>query len=104
MTTEDFIEEIIAKSMKAYKKDGGNCLEGRKLSRHEPVMIQGYEFCCWREYVVFKVCEYLKEKCPTAEVECFLEGNDSRIEIALDDKEKQQLTTTMYLFLKSLEK
>ena len=100
MNTEELIEQIIDVSYPIYKKHSKGCIEALKLDRHEEVDIDGTTFCCWREYVCFKVAEYLKEKCPEVEVELVLNGNDTVIQIEVDDNQQQKLNQKMYDFLK----
>lgn len=100
MTTEDMIENIIQLSLRAYKKNSRGCREAELLDQHKEVVIDGISFSYWREYAVYKVCEYLKEKCPEAEVECFLDGNNSSISINLDNLEQRDLNTKMYSLIK----
>ena len=92
------IEEFISMGIKAYKKNSRGSLEARKLDRHESVMIQGQEFSYWREYVVYKMAEYICEIIPQSKVEVTLDGNDSTIQIELDDSEHQKLNRELFLF------
>ena len=102
MTTEEMINEIIDISVKAYKKRSKGSIEASMLDQHRDVIIDGITFNYWREYVVYKVCEYLKEKCPTAEVECNLCGNDSFISIRITDDEQKHLNVVMNKFLNTV--
>lgn len=99
MTTEDLLEGLISSGVKAYKKLNKNTSEGRKLNRHESVIIEGVEFTCWREYAVYKTAEYLSEVIPPKQVEVMLDGNNSVITITCDDKEQQEINRKLYLFL-----
>ena len=103
MTTEEMLEEVIQLSQKAYKKNSKGSREWLKLQRHEDVIIDGVTFNYWREYAVYKVCEYLKEKCPNSNVECFLEGNNSYIKLSVDDKEQQELNNKLFVLLKNFD-
>jgi len=102
MTTEDMIEEFIQLAMKAYKKNSKGSVEARKLDRHESVMIQGQEFSYWREYVVYKMAEYIHKIIPDAKIEVLLDGNDSAIKIELNNFEQQKLNRQMHLFLQKI--
>ena len=95
------LEEVIQLSQKAYKKNSKGFREWLKLQRHETVFIDNIPFNYWREYAVYKVCEYLKDKCPNSSVECFLEGNNSYIKLSVDDKEQQELNRKMFVLLKN---
>ena len=64
--------------------------------------VDGVTFNYWREYAVYKVCEYLREKSPEAEIECNLCGNDSYISISISDEEQKQLNVVMNNFLKTV--
>lgn len=96
------IEEFISMGIKAYKKNSKGSIEARKLDRHESVIIQGQEFTCWREYTIFKMAEYICEIIPQSKVEVTLDGNDSTIQIELDDLEQQKLNREMFLFLQKI--
>ena len=104
MTTEELVEEIIDLSYPFYKRNSRGCVEALKLDRKEPVDIDGIVFTCWREYVCFKVAEYLRDKCPEAHIELELNGNDTVIKIEVDDSEQQILNQKMYKFLKEHER
>ena len=101
MTTEELIEKIIDISYPIYKRNSRGCVEALKLDRKEPVDIDGIIFSCWREYVCFKVAEYLKENCPEAHVILELDGNNTVIQIEVDDSQQQHLNQKMYNFLKN---
>lgn len=100
MTTEDMIEKLIELCYPAYKKNSKDCIEARKLDRKEPVEIEGITFSCWREYICYKVCEYIKDKIPEADVELELNGNDSTISLSISDEEGQILNNKMYVLIK----
>lgn len=100
MTTEEMIEIFLDKGAWAYKVLNKNTVEGRKLYRHIPVEIEGYIFTCYREYSAFKMGEFLKENLPEAGVVVTLDGNDSTIELTIDDDEQQKINSKMYLLLK----
>ena len=102
MTTEDMINEIIDVSVKAYKKKSRGSIEANLLDQHRDVVIDGVTFNYWREYAVYKVCEYLREKSPEAEIECNLCGNDSYISISISDEEQKHLNVVMNNFLKTV--
>lgn len=104
MSTEELIEEMIELSYPFYKRNSRGCVEALKLDRKEPVDIDGIIFSCWREYVCFKVAEYLRDKCPEAHIELELNGNDTVIHLEVDDSEQQTLNQKMYKFLKEHER
>lgn len=99
MTTEDMIEDFIQKGIKAYKKLYRCTPEGHKLDRHEKVTIKDIEFSCWRELAVFKMSEYLYVD-HSVSVEVFLDGNNSKLLIEIDEKQQQRLNNVLYCFLK----
>lgn len=102
MTTEDMIKQIYDYSYKHYKQSR-NCPEGLKLDRKEPVEIQGIEFSCWKEYVMFKVAEYLQDKLPYADVQLNLDGNDTTIDLVCSDDEQRKLNSNMFSLIKEVE-
>lgn len=103
MTTDEMIEDIIQQSMSAYKKNSKGCTEFNKLNRHESVFIEGIEFNFWREYAVYRVAQYIKDKIPNCNLSVELQGNDSYIQVELDDAEQKILNQKMYNFLKSIK-
>ena len=94
------IEKLIELCYPAYKKNSKGCIEARKLDRKEPVVIDGVEFNCWREYICYKVCEYIKSKIPEAELDLELDGNDSTIHLSMTDEESRTLNNKMYVLIK----
>ena len=100
MTTEDMIERIIDLSYRKYKKISKGCKEYDLLNRKIPVVIDGIEFTGWREYVCYKVCEFIKNKIPEAELELELNGNDSIIALEMNDEEKQKLNNKLFVLIK----
>lgn len=104
MTTEDLIEALIVEGIRAYKKLNRNSPEGRKLTRKESVKIDNdVEFSCWREYAVYKVAEYLRDLLPDIPIEVTLDGNDSILQIEIDEKEQQRINGSIYSFLNGLK-
>ena len=104
MTTEDIIERFIDEGLHAYKKNYRHkSLYARRLDRHEPIEIDGYEFSCWREYVVYKMAQYIKEIVPDSELEVDLDGNNSTIRLALSEEEQRKLNGSLFSFLKKVE-
>lgn len=101
MTTEELIEVFISEGVDAYKKNSGDCLEARKLNRHEPVIVDGHEFRYWREYAVYRMAEYIGEIIGDS-VEVELNGNDSTIKVELDDAQQKKLNREMFLFLRKI--
>ena len=100
MCTEELIEQIIDAAYPIYKRNSRGCVEALKLDRKEPVDIEGTTFSCWREYVCYKVAEYLKDKCPEAEVTLELDGNNTQIMLSVSNEQQQSLNQKMYKFLK----
>lgn len=85
------IEEVIELAVKQYKKESKGCKEYDFINQHKEVIIDGISFHYWREYGVYKVCEYIKEKIPGADIECVLDGNDSNIILSISDEEEMKL-------------
>ena len=100
MTTEQMIEEIIDLCYPVYKRHSKGSIEALKLDRKEEVEIDGTVFSCWREYVCYKVAEYIKEKCPGCGLVLELNGNDTVIQLELDDGQQKHLNVVMNKFLK----
>lgn len=99
MTTEDIIEELIQQGVKAYKKLNGNTQEGKMLTKHKPIQIEGIEFSCWREYSVYKTAEYLRDLLPEIPIEVELDGNNTVLKIEVSVKEQQKINSILYSFL-----
>lgn len=97
MTTEGMLEDLIQLSLKAYKKNSRGCKEWLQLSRHETVIIDGIPFNYWREYAVYKVCEWLNDK--GIKVECNLDGNNSSIIINVNEEEQRVLNNKLFVLI-----
>lgn len=100
MTCTEMIEEVVELATKRYKRNSKGSKEGSYLDQHREVIIDGVSFHYWREYGVYKVCEYLKEKVPEADVECTLNGNDSYINITLTDEDEKRLNPKLNKLIK----
>lgn len=99
MSTEDLVEEFLDVGYKAYKKIMKGTVEYTKLSKHEPVTIEGREFNYLREYVIFELGAYITENLPEATVEVFLEGNNSSLKLTMNDSEQEEINQKMETFL-----
>ena len=102
MRTEDFLQELYDKGLKAYKKDRQKSARARKLDRHETITVDGTEVSCWRELVMLKVAQYMQETLPDADIRVVLSGNDSYINADLSDEEKVRLTGKLNSFLEKI--
>lgn len=100
MTTSEMIEELIQLSYISYKRQSKGCLEASRLDRKQPTVIDGITFTCWHEYVCYRVCEYIKSKVPGTTVRLNLDGNDSSLEVEMDDCEERELNAKMYRLIK----
>lgn len=100
MTTSEMIQIIYDNSYVVYKKTARKTEDGSKLDRKEPVTIDGILFSCWREYVMYKVAQYLQEKLPYADVKVELNGNDTNIDLTCSEEEQQKLNASMYGLIK----
>lgn len=100
MTTEDMIEQLIELSYHKYKKISKGCKECDMLNKKIPVVIDGIEFTGWREYVCYKVCEFIKSKIPEIELELELDGNNSIIALEMNDDEKRKLNNKLFVLIK----
>ena len=103
MTTSDLVEAFITEGVRALKKNHRHQPDGRKLDRHEPVEIDGYTYTCWREFATHAVAEHIRDILPDAGIQVILDGNDSTIELSLDDDEQRTLNSSLYVFLKKWE-
>ena len=101
MSTEDMVEELIDLSYRYYKKNSKGCREYLMLDRKIPVDIEGVTYSCWREYVCYKVAEYIKEKCNLADVEVIFDGNDTYIDLNISDEDQKRLNQKMYTLIKN---
>ena len=88
---EKLIERLVDLSYRKYRKLGNNCNEGMKLTRKIPVEIDGIVFTGWKEYVCYKVSQYIREKIPDAEIELMLDGNDTVIALSVNENEESIL-------------
>jgi len=100
MNCTEMIEEIVDLATNRYKKLSKGSREYDLINQHKEVVIDGVSFHYWREYGVYKVCEYLKEKVPEADVECTLDGNSSNIIIGLSDEEEKLLNPKLNKLIK----
>lgn len=97
------IEEVVELATDRYKKNSKGSKEYSYLNQHKPVEIDSITFHYWREYGVYKVCEYLKEKLPEADIECILDGNDSSINISITDEEERVLNPKLNKLIKDFQ-
>lgn len=88
---EELIERLVELSYRKYRKLGSSCNEGVKLTRKIPVEIDGTVFTGWKEYVCYKVSQYIKDKIPEAEIELILDGNDTVISLSVNENEESIL-------------
>lgn len=100
MNCSEMIEEVVELATQRYKKLSKGSKEYDLINQHRPVEVDGITFHYWREYGVYKVCEYLKEKLPEADVECILDGNDSNIVISISDEEERILNPKLNKLIK----
>lgn len=98
--TEHLIETLIEQGVKAYKKKHRGRLFGRRLDRHEPVKVEGVEqeFRYWKEMAVYFAGEYIKEHLPQAIVNVHIDGNNSNLEIEIDDVEEESINKDLLDF------
>lgn len=78
---EELISAFIDMGTKSYKKIYASDPMSSKLTRHEPVVIDGHEFSYWREFSTYKMAQYLSDKFPGLKTDVYLDGNDSILEI-----------------------
>ena len=95
-TIETMIDAFIELGVKSVKKLYKETLEGRKLDRHEIVILDDGTDCrCWREYVVYKMAQLIRDVAPEADIEVDLNGNESTLYAELSNVEQQQLKARM---------
>ena len=97
------IEEVVELATERYKKNSKGSKEYDYLNQHKAVEIDGITFHYWREYGIYKVCEYLKEKLPEADIECILDGNNSSINICITDDEERVLNSKLNKLIKDFQ-
>ena len=95
------IEQVLDLATARYKKLSKGSSEYTLLNMHKEVVVDGISFHYWREYGVYKVCEYLKEKLPEADIECVLDGNDSNIILSITDEEERTLNPKLNQLIKN---
>ena len=103
MSTEEMVERLIELCYPLYKNNSRGCREALYLDRKIPIDIEGITYSCWREYVCYKVAEYIKEKCGDVDVVVLFNGNDTRIELNISDEDQKVLNQKMYNLIKSME-
>lgn len=94
-TTEKLLSILKEASYKAYKKVNRNTIEYSRLQMHLPTEIGGKTYNCFRDYVNYKVIEYLHDN----NIEAFV-NDDNQIELYLSDKDQLTLNRKMYCLLK----
>lgn len=101
MNCTEMIEEVVDLATVRYRKLSKGSPEYDLINMHKEVIIDGVSFHYWREYGVYKVCEYLKSKVPEADIECVLDGNNSSIIISLSDEEERTLNPKLNHLIKN---
>jgi hypothetical protein len=98
--SEELIEKHIRYAVDRYKRKLRNTPWGRCIERHEVAYVDGVDqpFRFWREVAVYFVGEYLLEQLPEAEVGVCVDGNDSYLEISMDDLEEEKINTLLSNF------
>lgn len=100
MTTADLVDTFVDEAIWALKKNHRHQKEGYMLDRHEPVEIGGYTYAYWKEFAVHATAEHIKDILPDADVQVILDGNNSTIELVIDDEEQRKLNSSLFVFLK----
>lgn len=103
MDIESMIERFIDLGIKAYKKKYRKKLLGRKLDRHETIKLDGVKISCWKELAVYKMAQYIMEIIPGIDISYSLEGNNSNIEICIDDDEEEKIKSELDKILSLIE-
>lgn len=102
MSTEDMLEDITEKVIHAYKRKSHDSVIGQRLNRHEPIVLDGVEMSYWREYAVYQMAKFVKDLDEGIEVEVFLDGNNSVLQLNLDDKQQQSFNQKLYGIVKRI--
>lgn len=99
--TERLIEEFMEAGTKAFKSERKKSSEARKLDRHETIELppDGVKVSYWREFVAYKMAEWIQETVPTCTVELELAGNDTTLTVELTDEERKLLSDKLDGFL-----
>ena len=99
--TESLIEEFMEAGLKAFKSERKRSSEARKLDRHEAIELppDGVKVSCWREFVAYKMAEWIQETVPTCTVELELAGNYTTLTVELTDEERKLLSDKLDGFL-----
>lgn len=103
MTTEDMIERFIEEGVRAYKRNWEGSTEKSRINMHLPITFCGQEFRYWREIAVYKVGEQIHDFMPSAQVDVYIDGNDSYISVELTDEEQRKLNGKMADFFRKLD-
>lgn len=93
-TTEKLLEILQDAGYKAFKKLNRNTIEYGMLQRHQLTIINGIPFNGWKEYVDYKMVEYLRDN----KIECWTDNG--QIHLSVDDSEQQELNRKLYTLLK----
>lgn len=99
--TERLIEEFMEAGLKAFKSERIRSSEARKLDRHETIELppDGVKVSYWREFVAYKMAEWIQETVPACTVELELAGNDTTLTVELTDEERKLLSDELDGFL-----
>jgi hypothetical protein len=101
MKTEELIEAFMDAGLKAFKSERSRSSEARKLDRHETIELppDGVKVSYWREFVAYKMAEWIQETVPTCTVELELAGNDTTLTVELTDEERKLLSSELEGFI-----
>ena len=102
MTTEELIEAFMDAGLKAFKSERKRSSDARKLDRHETIELppDGVKVSCWREFVAYKMAEWIQETVPTCTVELELAGNDTVLSVEATEEENKKLAAELDGFLR----
>ena len=90
MSVEELVEKLMDVGMKAYKSNRKTSSDARKLDRHEPIDLpsDGVTVTCWKEFVAYKMADWVQEVVPEATVTVELKGNDTILSLEISDEEQ----------------
>lgn len=108
MTTESGLEQLLDLFRNAYKRymKRETPRVARRLDRHESVEIeaegQKVEFNYWAEVITYVTANFVRDNCPNARIVVNLDGNDSSMQLEVDDKDMQRLNCKIYQTIKRM--
>lgn len=93
MTSEELMELLLRRGSKYYKHQMRvNCpMISTKLDMKKPVEINGETYSCWNEFIVVCVANLIHAEVPGINFMVNLDGNNSTVEMEIDNQEEMKL-------------